>query len=81
MPQKGNITLILLIILLIAAGVTYFLITSGKISNPLSKKEATASLGEQIYTKTKNPLEDKLPETNPFSKVNPFKGVYKNPFE
>ncbi len=81
MSQKGNITLILLIILLIAVGVAYFLITSGKISNPLSKKGVTTSLGEQIYTQTKNPLEDKIPQTNPFAKVNPFKGVYKNPFQ
>ena len=81
MQQKGNIALILVIVLLLVAGVAYFLITSGKLPNPLNKKGATISLGEQIYTQPKNPLEDKIPETNPFVKVNPFKGVYKNPFQ
>lgn len=81
MYQKGNIALIPVIILLLVAGVAYFLISTGKLPNPLSKKGTTTSLGEQIYAKTQNPLEGKLPETNPFAKVNPFKGVYKNPFD
>lgn len=76
----GKIALILIVVLVIAGG-TYFLISTGKLSNPLSKKTATTSLGEQIYTQTQNPLEGKLPETNPFAKLNPFKGVYKNPFD
>lgn len=75
-----KIALILIVVLVIAGG-TYFLISTGKLSNPLNKKTVTTSLGEQIYNKTQNPLEDKLPETNPFAKINPFKGVYKNPFE
>lgn len=74
-----RIALILIVVLVIAGG-AYFLITSGKISNPLSKNTATTSLGEQIYQQTQNPV-SALPQTNPFSKVNPFKGVYKNPFE
>ena len=72
--------IIVLVLILVGIG-AYFLISSGKVSNPLTKKTQKTSLGEQIYNKVKNPLEDKLPETNPFAKVNPFKGVYKNPFE
>ncbi len=68
------------ILLILLAGGFYLLVSTGKIPNLFNKNKAT-SLGEQIYNQTKNPLEDKIPETNPFSKVNPFKGVYKNPFE
>lgn len=81
MHQKGNIALILLIILLVLAGVVFFLISKGTIKNPLQKSSPNSNLGSQIFDKTQNPLEDKIPETNPFAKLNPFKGVYKNPFE
>ncbi|MBI3290426.1 hypothetical protein HYZ78_03460 [Candidatus Microgenomates bacterium] len=70
------IIVIALVISLVIGGV-YFLISKGTIKNPLQK---SSSLGEQIY-KQQNPLGDKAPETNPFAKINPFKGVYKNPFE
>jgi len=80
--QKGNIALIpLIIIILVVAGVVFFLISKGIIKNPLQKSPPNSSLGSQIFEKTQNPLEDKIPQTNPFSKINPFKGVYKNPFE
>ena len=36
------------------------------------------SLGNQLYEKSKNPIGDKLPTTNPVP--NPLEGVYKNPF-
>lgn len=75
--RKGRVIFILLILL---AGGFYLLVSTGKVSNPFNKKPATP-LGEQIYTQTQNPIENKIPETNPFTKVNPFKGVYKNPFE
>ncbi|TSC88330.1 MAG: hypothetical protein G01um10147_235 [Microgenomates group bacterium Gr01-1014_7] len=77
----GKTGIVVGILLIIVIGVVYFFVSSGKIPNPLSKKSEDPSLGEQIYTQTKNPLEGKLPESNPFSKVNPFKGVYKNPFQ
>ncbi|MDP3973765.1 MAG: hypothetical protein Q8P92_02945 [Candidatus Daviesbacteria bacterium] len=79
--QKGNIALILLIILLVLAGVVFFLISKGIVKNPLQNSSPNSSLGAQIFEKTQNPIQDKIPETNPFAKVNPFKGVYKNPFE
>ena len=76
MHQRGNIALIsLIIILLLAAAAAFFFISKGKGSSPNS------SLGSQIFQKTQNPLEDKIPQTNPFTKINPFKGVYQNPFE
>lgn len=70
---------LLILALAIVVAFLYYLILVDKIPNPLAKKPL--SLGEQIYTKTQNPLEDKIPETNPFTKVNPFKDVYKNPFD
>lgn len=82
MSRKGNIALIpLIIIILIVAGAVFFLVFKGVIKNPLQKSSPNSNLGSQIFEKTQNPLEEKLPETNPFAKINPFKGVYKNPFE
>lgn len=48
--------------------------------NPAAPLVAPAqSLGGELYEKTQNPLEDKLPQQSPI--VNPIKDVYKNPFE
>ncbi len=77
----GKTGIIIIVLVLILVGGAYFLISTGKIANPLNKNTATTSLGGQIYTQTQNPIKDKIPETNPFVKVNPFKGVYKNPFQ
>jgi len=40
---------------------------------------SSQSLGGELYEKSKNPIGDKLPETNPVP--NPLEGVYKNPFD
>ena len=73
--------LIITLILILLAGGVYFLITSGRIPNPLSKKTTGTSLGEQIYQQTKNPVKVKIPETNPFAvETNPIKAIYPNPF-
>lgn len=78
----GKTVAIIALVLLLFAGGIYFFITSGKMPNPLSKKDDSPSLGEQIYNQTKNPLEDKLPETNPFAvETNPMKTIYPNPFK
>lgn len=75
-------TVIIIVLVLILIGGAYFLMISGKIPNSLNKKTQTQSLGEQIYTQTKNPLEEKLPETNPFNvETNPAKKAYPNPFD
>lgn len=43
---------------------------------------AVAGPSTIIYAKpSSNPIKNELPETNPFgNKINPFQGVYKNPF-
>lgn len=83
MRQKGNIALIpLIIVLLLVAGIAYFLISKGIIKNPLQKNSPNSNLGTQIFEKTQNPISGKIPETNPFAEVqtNPFKNIYPNPF-
>lgn len=45
-------------------------------------EQKPAGLGGQLYESVNNPVENKVPETNPFNaETNPLKGVYKNPFE
>ena len=83
MPNKGSAILPIIIVIgvLAAAGVVYFLISKGDIKNPVQSSFSNSNLGGQIFEKTQNPIEGKIPEANPFTKVNPFKGVYKNPFQ
>ncbi len=51
-------------------------------TTPNTKPTSTtnASLGSQIYQKTQNPLQKKLPDTNPVKNANPIQGAYTNPF-
>ncbi|MBI4039280.1 hypothetical protein HY388_00440 [Candidatus Daviesbacteria bacterium] len=80
--EAGKIVLVSLIIfLLVLVGAVFILVFKGIIKNPLQNSSSNANLGSQIFEKTQNPVQDKIPETNPFTKVNPFKGVYKNPFQ
>lgn len=51
------------------------------IKNPLQSSFSNADLGSQIFQKVQNSSDEGAPDTNPFAKANPFKGVYKNPFE
>ncbi len=43
---------------------------------------ASSSLGSTIYQNASNPIQDKLPDTNPVNaqKLNPFQNGYQNPF-
>ena len=75
--ETGFSWIIILIVVLIGA-VVYVLKPWNKLNLPFLSK--TPDLGAKIYQQSQNPVSN-LPETNPFSKVNPFKGVYKNPFE
>lgn len=69
--EAGNITLIplIIILLLIVAGVAYFLISKGTIKNPLQKQPEP-----QLKTEYKNPFEKESQYLNPFDE-------YKNPFD
>lgn len=81
MSQRGNIALVSLIALLLVVGVVFFLISKGIVKNPLQGSFSNSNLGSQIFKEIQNSSGDKVGDTNPFAKVNPFKGVYKNPFE
>lgn len=66
---------------------TVFYMRSASVQNgeAIKTKQSTVvtkddrSLGETLYEKASNPLEDKLPEQSPVA--NPIKDAYKNPFE
>jgi len=47
------------------------------------QENVAGGLGGSIFEKSQNPIVDKLPETNPFEKIeiNPLKSIYANPFE
>lgn len=82
MSQKGfALVPLIIVLLLIVAGIGYFLISKGMIKNPLQSSFSNADLGSQIFQKVQNSSDEGAPDTNPFAKANPFKGVYKNPFE
>ena len=73
-----------LVLALLAGGLYWFKFK--KSEQPLTPAEkaieaaATAAPTPEVVTPS-NPLGDKLPELNPVKKTNPFKDVYKNPFE
>lgn len=76
MYNRGNISLpiiIVIVIIIILVALGFWFRQKGNIGKQ--------DLGSQLFREPQNPIQDKIPETNPFSKVNPFKGVYKNPFE
>ena len=48
----------------------------------VDEKTVRNSFGSQILDKTQNPLQDKVPQANPYqnTQTNPLKNIYKNPF-
>lgn len=78
--MKNLIILVIIILFLVLAAAGYFWY---KIRVP-----APPPLGSEDFTQgtlpdmtpLSNPLEKK-PDINPLNKANPFKGLYKNPFE
>ena len=74
------IVIVILALLAIVGGVFYFLKNSKKVLSPeatraKTEQSASVSLGAEVYGQAQNPLNGKVPETNP------FKQEYKNPFE
>ena len=74
MTVNKKILLIVVILALVVGGAFYFL----KKGPP--EKEEAKTFGEKIYEMVQNPAE-KIPQTNPFKKINPFEGLRINPFE
>lgn len=85
MEEKSKLSplvigIIILVLLLIEGGIWYWQSRKG---------ERPTGLGSQLFERAQNPLQNKLPETNPFkaetnpfsdTETNPLKGVIKNPF-
>lgn len=89
MPPLVIVLLVGLLIIIVLA-LVYMNIESRRETAPLpdaipvAVSDVTAaapeeSLGGEIYQKTQNPLEDKLPQQT--SVANPIGDAYKNPFE
>lgn len=79
--QIGFSQLILVIIagaiLVISAGIGFWYWSKSK-----QVTEGALSLGSQIFDKTQNQLQGRVPDANPFKdQKNPFDTIYKNPFE
>lgn len=66
-------------ILVIAAGVGFWYWSRSK--QTLPSPEAP-TLGSEIFEKTQNPVQGRVPNANPFkNQKNPLDTIYKNPFE
>ncbi len=80
MTGNKKILLIVVILALVVGGALYFFKRGPSIQLELLEKEKATTFGENIYEMIQNPAE-KIPQTNPFKKINPFEGLKINPFE
>ncbi len=68
---------------LVGGGAYYWFVI--KAEQPLTPEEKAVKSAGQVVTPEvvapSNPFGEKLPDLNPVNKANPFKDVYKNPFE
>ena len=80
--MKKSIVIIaaVVLILVIVAGVYFLVINKPKTQVVPPVVPETLDVVSKIDELT-NPVGDKLPDLNPVEKINPFKNVYKNPFE
>lgn len=78
MDKTFRMTLILAIAVLVAvAGIGFWYWSKSK----QALKEAP-TLGSEIFDKTQNQFQGRVPDINPFKdQKNPFDAIYKNPFE
>ncbi len=74
-----------IVIAILALAIGGFLIWKyglNKKTTPVRSVEEAATAGVlPAITPIANPVGGKLPELNPVQKANPFKDIYKNPFE
>lgn len=75
--RRGLLVAIGIIILLALAGGVWWVKNKTQTSTGVASK----NLGGELY-EAANPLDEKLPETNPFAvETNPIKAIYPNPFK
>ena len=69
------------VVVLVGAGLGFWFWSKSK-QAPVSQTQEAPTLGSQIFEKTQNTLEGKVPDANPFkNQKNPLDVIYKNPFE
>lgn len=86
--MRSKIALSVVIIIIVVAGFWYWRSKAPRESSyqkqvqQVKENLIDTSLGSNILDKTQNPIKNKLPEANPFQKIetNPLKNIYKNPF-
>lgn len=72
------------LLILVLAALVFWLFSRSQAPAPPSETPVTRSesLGGQIIEKAQNPVQDNIPEINPFqTQVNPFEDLYVNPFK
>lgn len=75
--KRKIIIIAVLVILVIAAGLGFWYWSKSK-----RVQKGAPSLGSEIFDKTQNQLQGRVPDTNPFkNQKNPLDGLYQNPFE
>ncbi len=87
--KKSTLAIILAVIVVVLATAAYLFLKPQFVKKPQSQileqsGEPTAPTTEDIIEKldaVTNPVGGNVPELNPIEKTNPFKGVYKNPFQ
>lgn len=85
MKNRDLILIVVALMLIAAGGYLYWSYQTQKaeipeeaVKQPLST--TTAGTLPEINPQS-NPVENKIPEVNPVERANPFKNIYKNPFE
>lgn len=84
-PESGAnkvLIIVAIIVLVIAAGVYWYLKSQPSVSQPstTANQQGGAALGGNLYNKSSNPVQDKLPSTVA-PVTNPIQNLYQNPFQ
>ncbi len=93
MANKQKLIIVIAVVLVVAIIIYWYVDLRNPASVPVAQPPAappaapppppaattTPGLGGTIYNQSQNPIQDKVPTTNPA--VNPIEGAYKNPFQ
>lgn len=87
--MSKQIMAIILVVLIIAGGVGLYINKQAKQATETVEEQAAEKAVGSVLTPVSlpdidpnsNPVQEKVPETNPVQRANPFSDVYKNPFK
>ncbi|MBI4087631.1 MAG: hypothetical protein HY434_02260 [Candidatus Liptonbacteria bacterium] len=78
--SKRNLVVLIVVVAVVAGALYwYFVMNKGAFVAPEEAAPAPQTLGGDIYEKSQNPIQDKVPTLDPVA--NPVQGLYKNPFQ